>query len=255
MHDVASLRARVCLRALLPLVEPLSAGDARARAQCGGAPFSVLVAGGAAEARLVVGGGSARVERVAGDAEVRLVFGSERELADFFAGRPVLPSASALRSPLLFARTLRLLARLRILDPRSRIAPEEAALYTRLVLRFVARGVAELARPGGDPEAVHLAERSPDRVYQWRVAESGEAAWVRLAAGRVGTGVGSHPTRAPFVETLFPTTAAACRVLGGATSRMESVARGDVESIGSPEYARKVSVLAQRLDVLARGDA
>jgi len=255
MADRAALRARVCVRALLPLVEPLARGDARARAACEGPPFSALVAGGEAAATLVVGGGAARVERGASAADVQIVFGSEGALADFFAGRPALPRASALRSPLLLARTLRLLARLRILDPRSRVAPDEAALYTRLVLRFVARGVAELARPGGDPDAARLAARSPDRVYQWRVAETGEAAWVRFASGRVGVGVGAHPTRAPFVETLFPTTAAACRVLGGATSRMESVARGDVESVGSPEYARKVSVLAQRLDALVRGDA
>lgn len=254
-----ALRARLCTRALLPLVSSLAEADDAARAIALGPETLAVVVGGEARAWLAIGGGRAVVLPAAPRGEVaRLDLGSERALADFFAGRPsAAPRAlgSALRSPRAVSRVLRLLARLRVLEPRDEVPAEERVLYTRLVLRFLARGVAELARPGGDPDAVRLAARSPDRVYQWRVAETGEAAWVRLREGRVGSGVGAHPERSPFVETVFPTTDAACRVLAGASSRMESVARGDVETVGSPEYGRALARLSQRLDVLVRGAA
>lgn len=252
-----ALRARLCTRALLPLVETLAELDPRARAIAEGPDVVVLVTGGEARAWLAIGGGrAAALAEPPGGEVARLDLGTERALADFFAGRVAAAGGalgSAVRSPRAIGRALRLLARLRVLEPRAEVPAEERVLYTRLVLRFLARGIAELARPGGDPAAERLAARSPDRVYQWRVAETGEAAWLRLRAGRVGSGVGVHPERSPFVETVFPTTDAAYRVLAGASSRMDSVARGDVETVGSPEYGRAIARLSQRLDVVLRG--
>ncbi len=256
MSHAQRLRARLCLRAVLPLLEVVIHEDQGARSlahSLQGAAVHVASLEGQG-AWLVFEGSEVSVggERSARSKDLELHFESDRRLADFFAGKLAVPGLGALRSPRKLAALLRLLLRLGVLEPGRRVAPGEGPLYVKLIFRLLTRALAEL-HEGGHEEMVALARASPDRVYQWRVLETGEGAWLRMERGRVQAGHGLFEGRAPFVETLFPTTEAACRVLSTPSSSMERAIAGDVRHEGSPDYARKISVLAQKMDALLRG--
>jgi hypothetical protein len=119
----------------------------------------------------------------------------------------------------------------------------------RLLLALVTRALAELHR-GGFPEMVDLVAASPERVYQWTVAGSDIGAFVRVGAGRVHAGRGTYARRRPFVHFVFRDTDSALAVLTSSESQMASVREARVETIGSPEYTRKIALLMQRVDAL-----
>lgn len=251
------LRGRLFLRSLLPLLKvvlaerpALAKGFARASAVV---QFSAR--GSAESAHLKLAGGGLLV--VSGEhpsPTLGLRFGDLPAMNAFFAGSPSLPWISgALRHPILTARVLELLASLRILAPDAdaRTAAERA-LRARLTLYLAAHALSQLAR-AGDPEMTELVQASPDRVYQWTITDIGDGAWLRMCRGRTKSGRGIYRGRRPFVRYMFPTTEAAYRVLTATGSQMDSVARGDVVTEGSPEYSRKISVLLQRVDELLAG--
>jgi hypothetical protein len=244
-----ALRARLFLRALLPLL-PIAV-ERRPHLAVAGSQ-TVQFDGGSQAAHLEFGG--ARLEVRAGPAPrptLRFRFRDEAALAAFFAGRPALPRIAGLAAhPLLAARVLRLLASLRILsaDP-GRVAPADRALRVELMLCLATRALSQLAR-AGDPEVTALVGASPERVYQWTVADTGTGAYLRMERGRTRAGRGIYTRRRPFVSYTFPTTDAAFRVLTARGSQMASVARGDVIPEGSPEYSRTISRLLQRVDQL-----
>jgi hypothetical protein len=181
-------------------------------------------------------------------------FRDEAALAAFFAGTPSLPRIIGFgRHPLLAGRVLRLLSSLRILstDP-DKVAPADRPLRVELMLYLATAALSQLAR-AGDPELTALVAASPERVYQWTVADTGTGAYLRMQRGRTRAGRGIYARRRPFVSYTFPTTDAAYRVLTAQGSQMASVARGDVIPEGSPEYSRAISIQLQRIDRLLTG--
>jgi hypothetical protein len=119
----------------------------------------------------------------------------------------------------------------------------------RLVLEVVTRALARLHREGWEP-IVTLAEKSPDRVYQWSVGDKDIGVWIRMHDGRVRAGRGVYTKRRPFVHYSFPDVEAAFDVLTASESSMEGFKKGRVETYGSPEYARKMAVILQKVDEL-----
>jgi hypothetical protein len=263
------LRARLFLRSLLPLLKVvLAARPALSRHFAGVNAVVQFSARGSSEAAyLRFSSASERgAPRASSERALEVVSGEHseptlglrfRDLAgmnDFFAGRPTVPwIAGALRHPILSARVLELLASLRILAPDAVVrTAEDRALRVRLMLYLATHALSQLAR-AGDPEMTALAEASPDRVYQWTIADTGDGAWLRMCRGRTKAGRGVYSGRRPFVRSTFPTTEAAYRVLTSSGSQMEGVKRGDVVPEGSPEYSRKISILMQRVDELLTG--
>jgi hypothetical protein len=262
------LRARLFLRSLLPLLKVvLAVRPALSRHFAGVNAVVQFSARGSAEAAYLRFSASARgAPRASSACALEVISGEHseptlglrfRDLAgmnDFFAGRPSVPwIAGALRHPILCARVLELLASLRILAPDAVVrAAEDRALRVRLMLYLATHALSQLAR-AGDPEMTALAEASPDRVYQWTIADTGDGAWLRMCRGRTKAGRGVYSGRRPFVRNTFPTTEAAYRVLTSSRSQMEGVTRGDVVPEGSPEYSRKISILMQHVDELLTG--
>jgi hypothetical protein len=250
-----AMRAQVFLRSVLPLVEVMVAEDPTLASQLGqNATVQIQVAGSVTGARLCARGGAIAVEQgVRPDAHVRCEFTDLRALNSFFAGRLALPRLiGALRHPLMVVGAARLLASLRILHPQAAPAsPTLRALRVKLLLYLCTRALAELHRQG-HPLMRELVDESPERVFQWTVQSAGIGAFLRMQAGRVKAGRGIYSRRRPFVSFVFPDPEAALAVLTTSKSQMSLVRGGQVQTLGSPEYTRKISLLMQKVDELLR---
>jgi hypothetical protein len=247
------LRARVFLRALVPLLEVVVREQpvmARLFAKVD-ASVQIEVAGGALGAHLAFCAGTLRVTHDSAPSDLRFGFSDVAALNAFFGGALALPRVGgALRHPILLTRVARLFGTLQMLQPQAApAAPAARALRVTLLLYLVVRALAELHH-GGHAGMRTLTENSPDRVYQWSVAKEGIVAWLRMKDGQVMTGHGPCTAREPFVHVVFPTVDAALAVLTATGSQVDGVRDGAVDVIGSPEYGRKISLLMQQVDQL-----
>jgi hypothetical protein len=257
--DVETARARVLCETVLPLLEPLATARPEIAERLAHASGVVQIEadGSDVAARLMLGDARVRVAQGRGDADVRCVFGDVGAMNAFFAGRPALPRLKpvwAIAKGRLLLETGRLLAALRVLEPpsaraRAHMTRAERALRVRLVLTLVTRAIAQLRREGWEP-AIDLSAGSPERVYQWKVSGGEIASWLRVEDGRIDTGVGLFEGRRPFVTFAFPDVDAAFDVLMATEGSIEGFKAGRVETTGSPEYARKVSLVMQKVDAL-----
>ncbi len=251
-----TLRCRVFLRAVLQLCQVVAAERPaliRSLAKVS-ATAQLQVAGTELGAALCWRNGSLFVDQgVHPRAEVRCTFADVDSLNSFFAGKLALPRISGLRHPRLLLGTARMLSALRILQPQKKTPPlAEQALRVRLLLYLVSQALAELYR-GGHPQMVELLAGSPERVYQWTVESTdfGDiGAYLRMQDGRIKAGRGTYARRRPFVHFVFPSVEAAYAVLTASDSQMTGVRSGQVQTLGSPEYTRKISLLMQKVDEL-----
>ncbi|MBI3561305.1 MAG: hypothetical protein HY080_06270 [Gammaproteobacteria bacterium] len=253
LHE--QLRARVFLRAVLPLLETVSADqhrnpNKRTRQRL---PQTVQIGSNAASvaARLMFVDDSVQVAQGSGPATLQFNFSDLGRLNNFFSGKAILPRLTGgLRHPLLLIKVLRLLSALKLLQPNSTpMDARERVLRVKLLLYLVSRGLAELHH-GGHAAMRELVAQSPDRVYQWTVQREGIGAWLRMQHGKVKTGHGMYTARAPFVQFVFPDVEAAFTVLTASEGQINKVRDGLVVTLGSPEYTRKISLLMQQLDEL-----
>jgi len=246
------LRARLFLRAVLPLLETVVARSpsygrsfvdvqARVRFRAAATPHSALLT--FAAGKLTVGRDTQEKP------QIDVNFPDLRALNTFFAGGLTLPRVSGLHHSLLLAKLLRLLLSLQVLKPGPPPSdPAERALRVRLVLQLVTRALAELHLAGFAPMTDLVAD-SPERVYQWTVGSSDIAFWLRMQAGKVKQGAGVYARRAPFVHFAFRDVDSALGIFGS-SEHMSGVRGGAVQTFGSPEYTRKVAYLMQCVDAL-----
>lgn len=158
----------------------------------------------------------------------------------------------------LCARTVGLLSELSVLEPqseraRARLSSEEKAIRVGLILSLVPRALTAL-HEGGYPKMRAFAARSPERVYQWSVTGTDIASYLHVHDGAVRCGPGVHDGRAAFVSFVFADAEAAFDILTSEQSSMRGFRAGSVATYGSPEYARKVSLLMQEMDAFLRED-
>lgn len=252
MNDREELRARLFLRAVLPLLGTVverspsygrSFADvqARVRFRAAATPYSAL---------LTFAAGKLTVSRADSEKpQIDVNFPGVRELNTFFAGGFSLPRVSGFSHPLLLAKLLRLLLSLQVLKPGPPPRdPAERALRVRLVLQLVTRALVEL-QFGGFAPMTELVADSPERVYQWTVGDSDIAFWLRMQRGKLKRGTGVYTRRAPFVHFAFRNVDAALGVFNS-NEHMSGVRDGAVQTFGSPEYTRKVAYLMQCVDEL-----
>ena len=259
-HDEATLRARVFLRAVLPLVRLLAE---RSRS-----PWSLALGSGAIELSLADGslastlwleGPRARVTHERCERpDVRWVFRDAGSLVDFFLGRPSLPKITpwmGLASPRISARALSLLLGLRVLDPKHNprtLSLEDKRLRVKMLLALVTRAIAELHRCEW-PAARSITKVDRERVFQWAIAATGDGAYLRMRPDRACAGTGAYGAREPFVHTVFRDVESAFSALTESASQMEGFRGGAVVTHGSPEYARKIAFLMQQVDAMLTG--
>ncbi len=256
-NSIETLRARVFLRAVLPLLQVVLAERPDAARWFRGVNAVVWLGtkDGAAGACLRFREGAMKVEPAPNGMSPErctagLLFRDRRVLCRFFAGQPTLPRVMGWSHPILLARVLRLLGTLRLLQPQATPrTPEARALRVRLMFSLMVRGLLELHR-GGHPGMVELVAASPERVYQFSVPNTGIGAYLRMQAGRVQAGSGTYARRRPFVHFVFRDIDAAIAALGETESQMTAVQGGRVETLGCPEYTRKIILLMQKLDAL-----
>lgn len=247
-----ALRARVFLKAMLPLLESVLRYDpkyrelfarvtAQVRFSTPALPFAATLDFSAGALQVVA--------EMPAKPTIDCRFRDVAAVNAFFSGGFVLPQVDGLRHPLLIAKVLRLMLALQVLKPGAppRGAPERE-LRVRLILSLVSRALAQLYF-GGYPPMVELVSDSPDRVYQWTVQRENIAVWLRMCRGRVKSGGGTYPHRAPFVHFVFPDVDAALRVFTS-TEQMSGVRDGAVQTRGCPEYTRKVAGMMQAMDQL-----
>ena len=180
-----------------------------------------------------------------------LRFADAAQVCAFFTRTPPLAVAAQLaRHPLAFAPVLACLGRLRVLAAPAKVTTAaQRALYVDAALCLVALGVSQLAR-AGHRGATAIVQGSPHRVYQWSVGGSDIASYWRVERGRSRAGRGVYTSEPHFVHVRFASVDAAFRVLSARTGQMDRLRSGDVETIGSPEYARQVTELLWDLDQL-----
>ena len=248
----ATLRARVFLKAVLPLLESVLRYDPKFRELFARVTGQVRFSSAALPfaATLDFAAGALKVlANAPGKPQVDCHFRDVSALNGFFSGGLVLPQVDGLRHPLLIAKVLRLMLALQVLKPGP-LPPgaDERSLRVRLVLALVSRALVEMYF-GGYPPMVELVSNSPDRVYQWTVEREEIAVWLRMCQGRIKAGTGSYPHRAPFVHFVFPHVDAALRVFTS-TEQMSGVRDGAVQTLGCPEYTRKVAGMMQAMDQL-----
>ena len=255
--DREALRARLFLRAVLPLLEVVTREAPfyrrLMRGESGVVQFEV--AGSSTGAYLTFASGELLgvVPALHARPTVKLGFPAMTAMNAFFAGRASLPRVSGLRRPLLLGKVLVLLSSLRVLTPGEGVADADArALRVKLLLRLIPHALSQLNQAGYPPMRA-LTEGSPDRVYQWSVEERGLGAYLRMRDGRTRAGSGTYPHRAPFVHYLFPTIESAFRVFTTQGSQVDAVREGHIRTEGSPEYSRKLGQLMQSIDEILMG--
>jgi hypothetical protein len=94
-----------------------------------------------------------------------------------------------------------------------------------------------------------LAEKSPDRVYQW-IVEGGPSAYLRMRAGKTKAGRGIYARRRPFVLMRFPNVEGAYQVLTSKVALVEAVKQGYVVTEGAMEYSKEIGICMQTVEEL-----
>jgi len=246
------LKSRLFLRVALPLVKVVREDDPRMRrlTRNMNAVVQFVVRGTDTGAHLLFAdGGLDVVQGVHEKPTVSFAFKDLRSLNDFFAGKLVLPSIKGIGRVDVILRTLPLLLSLKMLmpaaDPKN---PAKRALKVKLLLYMVTTALSQLNR-AGEPTMAKLAEKSPDRVYQW-IVEGGPAAYLRMRAGRTKAGRGIYTRRRPFVLMRFPDIEGAYQVLTSKVALVEAVKQGYVVTEGAMEYSKEIGICMQMVEEL-----
>ena len=172
--------------------------------------------------------------------DLTLTFSSVEKMNALLKGGMSLPS---IRGRLgLLPPVLSLLLGLKIMTkPNDRLkTPAERALKVKCSLYMITRALSQYNKLG-DPEMQEFCRRQPDRIYQFRVEQDGDPAFIacylRIKAGQSKSGHGVYTRRTPFVLFRFLSVDGALKVLGKECEFVEGVEKGYVETVGSPEYA------------------
>jgi hypothetical protein len=246
------LRARLFLRAALPLVKVVREDDSwmRLLTKNMSAVVQFRVKGTGTGAYLLFADDTLEVvQGIHESPTVSFVFKSLVSMNDFFSGKLALPWIEGIWRLDVILRTVPLLLSLKMLmpdvDPKS---PEKRALKAKLLLYMVTTALSQLNK-AGEPSMAELTKKSPDRVYQW-IVEGGPAVYLRMKAGKTKAGRGIYTRRRPFVLMKFPSIEGAYQVLTSKVALVEAVKRGYVATEGAMEYSKEIGIRMQAVEEL-----
>lgn len=246
------LRARLFLRAALPLVKVVRADVSR---------MYKLTKKMKAVVQFQVRGTDLCAHLVFADDALEVTYGPHprptvcftfktvSDLNTFFGGGLALPTIKGKRRIDVILRTVPLLLSLKLLmpdaDPKE---PAKRALKVKLLLYMVTTALSQINK-AGEPGMTALTGKSPDRVYQW-IVKDGPAAYLRMKAGKTKAGRGVYARRRPFVLMTFPDTEGAYQVLTSQCALVDAVKAGYVVSEGAMEYSKEIGIRMQFIEEL-----
>ena len=255
-EQLQELRARVFLRAALPLVKVVADQRPAYRRFLFKAGGVVQFAARDSEqaAWVEMGDGTIDVKQGRHDnPSITLTFGDLASLNDFFAGALKAPGIAGITGLPSLLRLLPFLLKLKMLMPDVITdKPDENALKVRMLLYMVTNALSQLNK-GGDEAMVKMVKNSPDRIFQWTVENGGPAAYVRMKAGRTKSGRGTYTRRRPFVHMIFPDTDSAFDVLTQKVSTVDAVKFNKLRMEGAMEGGKEIGILMQRIEALTTG--
>jgi hypothetical protein len=182
--------------------------------------------------------------------DITLSFGTVKKMNAMLAGKNVVPGIKGLSKPILLAKVLKLLLKLKLMLPTARPSdPEKKRLKVKLVMYMITTALSQYNK-GGDPEMVKWTKSQPDRIYQLSCEPEGIAAYVRVKAGNTKAGRGLYTRRRPFVHMKFHGVDGALKVMLRDAELVEAVEKGYISLDGSPEYAAMLNDFMQRIQAM-----
>lgn len=192
------------------------------------------------------------VQEIAGNPDVVFHFSSMKKMNDMFRGKPVLPSLGPLMkglfsNPGLLFKTFSVLLGLKILMPTAKPRNEQQAyLKVKMTLYMISTALSQLNK-SGDPDMHAWTAKQPMRIYQWSVAGTDIACYLKVKAGKTKAGRGVYTRRRPFVHMVFRDLDAALPVLASEIDNVQAMSQGLLENEGSPEYGGKMGDFMLRI--------
>jgi hypothetical protein len=246
------LVARICLRAVLPVVKVLLEDDPKTARRFAGVravvQFRARDESGPIGAHLVLDDGRLEViQELVPHPDLELRFASVARMNAMFAGKLVVPSIVGWTRLGLLWKVLMVLLRLKLLLPdRKPRDSQEARLKVKMTLYMATTALSQLNK-AGDREMTAWTGKQPERVYQWSVDGDDIACYLKVKAGKSKAGRGVYTRRKPFVDTKFRSVADALPLLANEIDTVEAMRQGLVAVEGSPEYGGQVSDFMQRI--------
>ena len=250
--DEALLTARICLRAVLPVIKVLLEDDPKTARRFAGlnavVQFKARHENGPIGAHLRLADRRLEVvQELSEQPDLEFRFSSVPKMNAMFAGKPVVPSIRGWTRLGLLWKVLMLLLGLKLLMPdRKPRIPEEARLKVKMTLYMATTALSQLNK-AGDAEMTRWTGKQPERVYQWSVEGEDIACYLKVKAGKSKAGRGLYTGRRPFVHTKFRSVSDALPLLANEIDTVEAMRKGLVVVDGSPEYGGQVSDFMLRI--------
>lgn len=256
--DMDTLKARMNLNLIAPLLEDIVAHDAEAAALVQGWNCAVQLQAGAdpdLAVHLVFAGG--RATAVPGPharPAVALNFQSVQNINAHFGG-PGEKKGVKVRGLwhfIILKKFAKLLTYIkRYLKPREEQESDPAAQTLRagLLLRISVMGLPFVAE--SDPGAQKMLTNVPDGACAWRIKPDGPAFHVNVKGGMLTAAAGDAPDAAARVE--FKDAATALAVLTGKTDPMKAMVKGDFAITGQTQIALMLSSPQQKIGKILNG--
>ncbi len=189
-------------------------------------------------------------------ADVAIMFKSHAAMnAMFTGGKPAeigLPSLKGIWRLPLVIKTVPLLLGLTLLMPDNNPSDQaKRELKVRMTLYMVTNALSQLNK-GGDEGMQKWTAKQPDRIYQLSV-QDGDAAYLRIKAGKTKAGRGIYTRKGPFVHMKFTSLDSAYAVLCEGKDTLRAVADNDIIMEGSPEYTGTLGSFMVKIQELLLG--
>ncbi|MDC7233285.1 MAG: hypothetical protein PQJ58_08630 [Spirochaetales bacterium] len=176
--------------------------------------------------------------------DVELVFKSRKHLNNFFKGKqiPFPAMKGVFKGKGMFLPFMQALITMGGLlgstkPPKSE---EDQNLLVKCMFNLLSTGISTLNKLG-HPKIKKWTEKSPDRVYAWRVGEDEDlAAYIRIKAGKSKASRGVYRRSMPFFTMKFDTVPSALGILLSIDDMIESTVKGKIIMEGAPEYGSQL---------------
>ncbi len=178
---------------------------------------------------------------------IELIFKSRKHLNNFFKGKQFpLPKFRGVFSGkgmfIPFMKSLMAMGAL-LGSTKPPKSDEDQRLLVQCMFNLLSTGISTLNKLN-HPKVVQWTEKSPDRVYAWRVGEDEElAAYIRIKAGKSKSCRGVYRRSMPFFTMRFDTVPSALGTLLSIDDMIEATVTGRIVMEGAPEYGAQLGDL------------
>lgn len=177
-------------------------------------------------------------------ADVELVFKSRSHLNNFFKGKqfPFPAMKGVIKGKGMFLPFMQALIAMGGLlgSTKPPGSEEDQHLLVKSMFNLLSTGISTLNKLG-HPKIKAWTEKSPDRVYAWRVGDNEDlAAYLRIKAGKSKASRGVYRRSMPFFTMRFDTVPSALGILLSIDDMIASTVEGKIIMEGAPEYGSQL---------------